>query len=376
LAAFGKKALGAMSMALNIKLPDNFEAINEIKLDQLTIIIADSHGDTSHVLNTVKNLIFDYHVPLIIGDITNDASLLAAQLCEQQQVSLISFSRHPLVANLGEYIFVFNQSYNQHIDFLVKYAREHKKYERFAILYPRHNYGIAMAKAFYNAIIKSGGKITALEAYDTHETTFTKIAGELAGLHCVKPPCDPKKLVPNVDFEALFIPDFTALAYLIPALVQADILITNNAQAQKTYASSIKIAHPQPVQILGPSSWNDDATLQKIGKQANGAYFVDTLSFDQSPNLAEFKNSYDQLNLGAPSITEALAYEAIKVAQKILATEHKSKEDLQKALRNYNSQGALLSKIKFNNQGELNTSPTGFTLEDGKKKVLGEEALD
>ena len=367
LASFGRKTLDAMCMALEATLPDDLGKIIELELksNNLKIIIADSEADGDKAKSMVNKLINIYHVALIIGDISNDASLLAAQICEQQGVPLLSLSRHPLIADLGSYIFMFNLSHTQLINYLVNYARNIKNHKNFAILYPRHNYGIAMAKAFYDAVIKSGGTITSIEAYDAHETTFTNIIKNLAGLYCPQKPCNEKNLRPNIDFQALFIPEFTKLAYVIPALVQADMLITNSPQAVRSYSLATKIEKPAPVQLLGLNSWNDPQILQKIGNQANGAFFVDLISFDQSPELKKFKEEWDSNHINPPTSTEILAYDATKLAMKILAKKN-SREEIRNGIAKFNKQVGLLKNISFSPEGELIAESAGFLLNAGQ----------
>lgn len=370
LAPFGKKVLHAVTLALDTTAPANLEnKISEIHALGIKIFIADSAGDTAKAQTMVKNLVNNHQVALILGDIGYDTSVSAAKICQELGVALVSLSRHPLATNLGEYVFMFNPSYAQQIKFLVDYARVDQNYKRFGILYPRHNYGIIMAKAFYDAVIKSGGVVTVIEAYDAHETTFTKVVKDLAGIKCLGKRCDPASSRPRIDFEALFIPEFTKLAYLVPALVQADVLVSNSPQAQKNYAIATKIKNPMPVQLLGLSSWNDKATLLKLGNQANGAFFVDAVSFDESPELMQFKENWDKLDQGAATVTEVLAYDATKMSLKILAKNKLSREEIKTAIGTFDQQVGLLKNIKFNSQGELVTPSIGFTLEAGTSTV-------
>jgi len=371
LAPFGKKILHAITLALDTTSPPTLEnKISEIHAQGLKIFIADSAGDVTKAQSMVKNLVDNHQVALILGDIGHDTSRSAAQVCQELSIPLVSLSRHPLVADLGDYIFMFNPSYAQQINFLVDYAKVTQGYKRFGILYPRHKYGITMAKAFYDAVVKAGGLVTAIEAYDAQETTFTKVVKDLAKISCLGKHCNPASSRPHIDFEALFIPEFTKLAYLVPALVQADVLVSNSPQAQKNYALATKIKNPMPVQLLGLSSWNDKATLQKLGNQANGAFFVDVVSFDRSPELMQFKEAWEQLGQGAPTATEVLAYDATKMACKILAKNNYSREEIKTAIGTFDQQAGLLKNIQFSSQGELLTPNIGFMLEAGTSSVI------
>jgi len=151
------------------------------------------------------------------------------------------------------------------------------------------------------------------------------------------------------------------------------VLVTSSPQALKNYILATKIKKPMPVQLLGLSSWNDKATLQKIGDKANGAFFVDAVSFDESPEHIKFAEAWERLGHGEPTTTEVLAYDATRMIFKILAQDKPSREHIQKSISSFDQQIGLLKNIKFSPEGELLTPSIGFTLTSGASSVVKRE---
>lgn len=397
-AAFGKKALTAMSIAFGIPMPLTNQPISVFKTTTLKIIVADSAAPPGNVNDVVDTLAVHYGVALIIGEITTDTSLSAAIKSHQYGIPMLSLSRHPLMTNLSDNIFIFSTSFNQQIEHLINYAMKEKQHTNFAIVFPRHNYGISMAKAFYEGVVKNKGHISAMESYDTHETTFNETARKLVSTHflsarneynqCHKQASiesnknardDALKLCkeslkPIVDFDAIFVPEFQSLSFLVPALVQEDILLTNNVSAKKNYAATTKIEDPKAVQMLGPSSWNDDSIINRLAAQVNGAVFVDSID-KLSPDLQAFTKAFSALNVSAPSTLEVFAHDAAKLSEHILLdiskdpTTEKNRLTVQERLAHFNKKIGLLENISFVNR-ELRSPLISFEIMNGQARPL------
>jgi ABC-type branched-subunit amino acid transport system substrate-binding protein len=395
--AFGKKILSAMSIAFDMPLKPPTVDISICENNDFKIIIADSKGDPSITSFRVENLVKNYHVALIIGEITHEPSLVAAQICQQFGVPMLSLSRHPLIAHMGQYIFAFNSSPQQEIDELVNYAMDIKHYKKFAILFPRHNYGMTMSKLFFDRVIKKGGSISAIEAYDTHETTFFTPVKKLLGKYYLRAheqyvECEKiakqetntsnKKnslelcrlsIKPTTDFEALFIPEFYKVAFIVPALIQEDLLINNDSKVKQALSLASKIKQPQYVQLLGTDSWHDKNIIEKIGHEINGAYFIDSVSFDNDSQFQDFFKTYKNMNTFSPSSWEIFAHDAAKLAinvLKSLAQDTFTREHVRQRIINFNGRVGLFDNVSFLPQGELKTPLLGFEIIDGKEKIV------
>ena len=366
--AFGQRALEAIGIALKTPFNLQGQAIKTFDHDGLRIVIADSNGSALTAKVMVEQLVKQHHVAMIIGEITNEASLLAALTSAHLGVPILSLARHPQMFGLDRMIFVFNSSPAQQINSLATYAMREKGYKRFAILYPRHNYGMSMSKLFFDAIVNSGGIVSALEAYDAHETTFQAPIQKLIGKYY------GASIKPIVDFDALFIPEFHKLALIVPALRQEDILVSNNPHAIAAYAKALKDKNPQYVQLLGPNSWHDQLVISKIAEQTEGAYFVDSVSFDSSDQEVKFRETFQKATSSSPTSLEVFAHDAVKLAKKVLkesaSTMKNPREYIRDAIARFNGRVGLLSPFSFAQNGELNIDDFGFEIRDGAAHIV------
>lgn len=391
-APFGKKALVAMSLALDMPLLSTNKKISTFEKKNLKVFLADTSGNAQQTSALIDEMVQNHGVSLILGEITTDASIVASQRCQQLELPLISLSRHPLARDMGAYVFAFNISAAQQISHLVTHALK-QGHTTFGILYPRHNYGIDWAQAFFAETIAQGGRVTALEAYDAHETNFSESVKKLVGLHylsarpelaeCERNPAPffkvkgikncKEAMQPIVDFDALFIPEFNKLAFIVPALVHADLLITNNADARRTFVKATKIANAKAIQLLGPDSWNDHETIAKLGRMANGAYFVGSVDLDD-PELLALKEALTAQDFAGPTTLEVYAHDAARLAAHVLSSVQKMKGDVKKNIKgklaNFSGKVGFLKPFSFSPANELVTQNIGFEIKDGTSSVF------
>lgn len=385
LAPFGKKVLSAIAIGLQTTL-NATEEIYTVTKDGMQIVVADSKGDQLETAQRVDALVKKYNVALIIGDISNDKTMLAAMRCQQYGVPMLNLSRYPLIAGLGDYVFVVNASAEQQIVHLVNYAMKVQNHQRFAVLFPRHNYGITMSRLFVDEVVRQGGSITGLEAYDAHETTFFSPVQKLVGKYYLglrpeyaactslsevnaRKACE-KSIPPIVDFDALFIPDFK-LALVIPALMQEDILITTDPRAQAAFKGATKISDPHYVQLLGTNSWNDKNTLDKIANNIQGAYFVDSMSFTEDAKIKAFATTFSQIYGQSPTNLEVFAHDAALLAHRLLHDgKIASRVELREKIASFNDRVGLLERISFKQNGELDAPELGFVIKNGETKPV------
>lgn len=385
-AGFGKKALMAMSIALHTSLVPGEQKISLYESDGLKVLVADTSGDPTIARTMVDTLAHKHRVALLIGEITPDASITVAQRCQLLGIPLLTLSRHPLARDMGAYVFGFNLSEAQETRALVAHALN-TGHRRFGVLYPRHNSGINRAKIFYDEVIAQGGEISALEAYDAHETTFSDPINKLVGLYYSEARaeyahCEQNKelilkekglknckeaLNPVVDFDALFIPEFNKLAFIAPALVQADILISNNEAAIRSFSRATKIINSPVVQLLGTNAWHDQELLAKLGSKANGAFFIDAVDYEDEA-LDAFKKALPGQE--ALSSLEIFAHDAAKLASNLLRHSPKNSIELKNKLAHHKGTVGLLKDLSFNPANELITQTLGFEINDGRSSVI------
>lgn len=357
--AFAKKTLNAMGMALKTNLVHNGQEITAIDLLDMKIFIADTKGEPLRAALMARSLIGEHKVSMMIGEITNDASLAIAQICEQYSVPLLTLSRHPSLTSLGKNIFVFNSSSQAQVEFLVDQALK-EGHKKFAILFPKHNYGMSMSKLFFDEVIKRGADVTALEDYEAHETMFFDPVKKLVGTFY--------QPTPVIDFDAIYVPEFQKLAFLVPALIQEDILVSNNKSHVRAYSLSTKKENPKPIQLLGTDSWNDQGLLNKLANKIDGAYFVDSISFATSDELKSFAEHFLSQNGVFPQALDAFAHDAAGLARHVIKDlgDDNVRSVLQQKIAKFNGKIGLLNKVSFLPSGELDAPKIGFNIVNGQ----------
>lgn len=390
LAAFGKRALAAMSIAFGIPLDVKNQARSTFEKNGITIVVVDSQGESLIAKTAVENLIKQDHVALVIGDITNEAALLPALTCQQRNVPMLSLSRHPTISDVGNNIFAFNTSTQKQIDQLVDHAIA-QGIKRFGILFPKHNYGMAMAKSFYDTALKKGGSVTAIEAYETNLVSFSVPARKLLGkfyletrreyANCTakhQPKTCLEQLHPDISFEALFLPDYPKkLTPLIPTLIAEGLLVSNRPHDIRAYKAAMKTAHPPIVTLLGPSSWATG--LEKTFSQISGAYFVDSVSFEEE-RLKQFAASFREQTASDATPLDVFAHDAAKLAESIISGYDGPREHARNVYREkiaaFKGTVGLLGPIEFLSSGELNAKEVGFIVVNGKAEPVIAEKND
>ncbi len=354
-ASFGKSTLAAMAMAWQKPLEQKEQ---ELLLPNMKVVIRDSKSDAKTAEIMTKSLIKDHHASVVLGEITPEASLLMAKVCEDFSTPMVSLSRHPSLLGLKN-IFIFNSSQNQTVAHLVDHAMKsgHKK---FGILFPKHNYGMTMSSLFFDEVIKKGGQVTALENYDTDIlSSVKKLVGTFYGS------------LAHVDFDVLFIPEFQKLSLVIPTLMQQDILVSNDPDHMKSYALATK-TNGKYVQLMGPESWNDQNTLKKISSHIDGAYFVDSMSFEHNEDLKNFAKDF-QSKSGYPLTTlEVYAHDAASLLQNLAKSGVKN-GSFAHEIANFNKKAGLLN-VSFLANGELDAPKVGFKISN-KSVALANDSL-
>ena len=388
-AVYGERALIAVQMALGMPvLKFSGQPFMAQTNGKLNLIIADSKADVQVAENLVQDLVEKHQVVAILGDFLVDSSLSIAKKSEKLSVVNMSLSRREGLTDIGDWVFRLGLTTSKQTRALVERMRQVRSMKKFAVLYPTHPYGIEMKDSFIKEVKRQGGEVTISVAYQPSETTFMSHVNQLGHRLFAKNPeyqacvlqtkneekC--KNLVmPQVNFDALFIPDFPkTVSYLVPTLVAQDFLVSQNENVVKSYHKRAKDA--RPIQLLGPSSWNGDLLAQRLGNQIDGSLFVDGVNWaSTNPAMAPFLRQFKQLAHGDPSLIEAQAYDAASLLRFLLETSEskiliKTRLDLQKALLQVKNFNGLTGGISFDASGDSVVPLSWFSFEKGQLGAL------
>jgi ABC-type branched-subunit amino acid transport system substrate-binding protein len=367
-AAYGKRALVAIRLAFNLPVgsdaedetievdPETGETVLKKKKPQnlagtisvpggLKLVVKDSAGRADTAVAAVRDLVEKDHAIAILGDILIDTSLPVALACEDYGVPMLSLARRDGVPEAGPWSFRLALTPKKQARALADYAVDGMKYKRFAIMYPKHAFGVELMGHFWDALDEKQAEVTAIEAYAHDQTTFTAEAKSLVGrgmvagttkevLECREEArkidndyrrrkalegCNDKAK-PIIDFEAIFIPDsYKAISFVIPALIAEDVLLTNQRWAVEAYKKATGNEKVRPVQLLGPNTMNDPDIAARLGRTVDGAVFVDGFDpLDQTPLVQNFLEGFQRGARSRPTLIEAQAYDAARLLGALL----------------------------------------------------------
>ena len=362
---------------------------------ELELIVKDSKGDPEVASELVKELVETDHVIGVIGDILLNTALPVAQRAEDYQVPLISLSRRDGLPELGPWTFRISLTAKKQAEFLAATAMDTMGIKRFAILYPKHPYGVELMNRFWDAIDERQGEVTAIESYSHDQTTFTYEAKSLVGRANVKARgeyivCKQKAealeddyqrkkagercidaVSPIVDFDALLVPDdYRTVSYVIPALIAEDMLLTRDKRTVDAYRKTMK-GYARPIQLLGGNMWNNPELASRIGRQIDGALFIDGFNVnDDTPSVRRFVKQFRKVHRSDPGLLEAQSYDAGLLVSALLAgfssAPPTSRVKLQADLLEVKDFPGVTGSIKFDKNGDSATEARIFMLEKGE----------
>jgi branched-chain amino acid transport system substrate-binding protein len=255
-------------------------AAGGVKGRRVVLRAYDSQGRLEESVSAAKRLITKDRVHLILGDVSSSNSLAVADVAQAAHVPMVTPSAtHPDVTRKGDYIFrtCFIDSFQGQA--IARFAREHLKLERIAILQDGKNaYSLGLSAAFSQAFTQLGGKIVAVEAYSQGDTDFR---AALLAAKQVKP-------------QALYVPGFYGEVGLMAR-----------------QAREVGLTQP----LLGGDGWESERLLQLAGNALEGSYYSSHYAVDNpSPELKRFAAAYEKRYGRAPDVSAALGYDAARVA--------------------------------------------------------------
>jgi branched-chain amino acid transport system substrate-binding protein len=357
-AAYGETSLRGVLLAAGIFDDPHHEAnaASGFSIDRgieslppgMNIIVRDSGGEPDRAAQAVRELAADPSLVAIIGPLLSRSAEAAAEAAEEEGVPLLAMTRRDEIARERSEVLRLRMSPRDEVGFLVKYAVEEQGARRFAILYPRDSYGRGMRQEFWDAVDRQGGWVVAASAYDPDATDFADPIRNLVGYQLLTPleeqaleeragmlrragrlPPEnaalarkvayeilgPEKelLPPQVDFDALFIPDSHEKVVLI--------------------APQLAFHEVDEVQLLGSSGWNHPELLEIAREHVKGA--VISTPFDPAsrfPFVADFVARYLAAYGSDPDVLAAESFDAVNLVKVQLAAGLKTRAEVRQGI--------------------------------------------
>lgn len=273
-ATFGLSTNKGIRMAL--------EEVNEkggVKGKKIKLITLDDQGKDTEAVQAVTRLITQENVVAVLGEVASSRSKAAAPIAQEYKVPMISpSSTNPEVTKIGDYIFrvCFIDPFQGFV--MAKFATEHLKLKKVAILRDvGSDYSMGLADVFSAEMKKMGGEIVADLSYQATDVDFK---AQLTQLRSKNP-------------QAIYVPGYYTSVGSI---------------AKQARELGIKVP------LLGGDGW-DSTKLSEIGKDAiNGNYFSNHYTSESTdPVVQDFIKRFREKYKETPDGLAAMGYDAAKV---------------------------------------------------------------
>ncbi len=177
-AAFGQSAWKGAKLAQSME-PKTKDGC------KIKLILLDNKGMKVETANAVSKLITDYHVKAIIGAITSSDTMAGAPIAEKYHIPMISSSAtNPLVTKGKKYISraCFIDPFQGEV--AAKYVWNNLHAKTAAVMIERdQDYSVGLAHAFIKAFKKLGGKIVAVEFFQSTDQDYSAQISDIKSKH-------------------------------------------------------------------------------------------------------------------------------------------------------------------------------------------------
>lgn len=359
-ASYGTKSLKGIQQAFQF-----FESSSM----SFELAIYDSKGNPKEAADGVSYLVDHYGVVAIIGPLLTQESVQAAAKAQELQVPLLNLSQHPTITEIGDYVFRNAMTKQHQTDTLVDYACGEQGLRKFVILYPQDSYGIEFANQFWDKVEECGGTIEGIEAYEPDQSDFNQEVKKLVGLHQPKAreeeyhleetnrkiemnkeevPESLVKLSSQIDFEAIFIPDYAkTIGQIAPTLAFYDI---------------------QNVTLLGTQGWNSSDLIRRGQEYVTGAIFVDGFSTkNPESSVLEFVKKFENTFGESPELWEAQAYDVAQLLVSLLSEESiQTRENLKDRLLSLSDMSGVTGEATLSETHDVKKKLFLLTVKNGE----------
>jgi len=318
------------------------------------IVVADSGDTVEQTREAVRYLADEANVIAMVAIAGSAEAIEAAQEAQKRKTPLILITSREGVTQAGEYVFQHFLTPSQQVEALSSYAVNRLNVAIFSILYPQDDYGEEMIRLFQASLKEVGGKVDKAIPYDKTQTDFTEQIKKLAGnrfgatgkVFATATEARDKK---TLEFEALFIPD--------------------SALRVKMIASQLAFYDIKGMRLLGTSLWHTPDLIRKGADYLEGAIFADCFLVNgMLPETNDFVDIYYSAYTREPDSMEALAYDTMSIALKILDNEAvKTREEFIFSLLTVSGYRGATGSITF--RGSRVAQKDAFILKIFKGKI-------
>lgn len=322
--AYGQVVKNGLLLAL-----DEVNSQGGINGKTMDILFEDDKSDEKAAVGKVQDL--SGTVPLIIGGVTSNVALAIAPVCGQKKVVCISPSASsPKLSGVSPYFFRTYPSDTLEGHVMAEYAVRKMKIGSVAILYVDNEYGQGLDSVFKQRFQELQGTITVEKAYPKGTTDFSDVVKELK----------------STPADAVYLPGYF-----------------------DEVASALKEIKKQKlnVKLISSGGFASSQVFDMAEDAAEGVVFpqppYDPKSTEHAIEsfVAAFKKKY----YSEPNVYAAYAYDACKVAAKIISSSANYPADLRERAADVSGFKGLTGDISFDSNGDVDVTPRMFVVKGG-----------
>ncbi len=344
------------------------EARLPLQEPQWELVIRDSGLNPEQTRRVFAELVEEEHVSAVIGPLTRRTSEAAAEEAQRWQVPLISLSLTSSIAELGDYVFRNNLSWQQEIRDLLRYAWDYQQVRKVAVLYTNEREGREKAKLFLEEAAQVGIEVVAVEQYLSQQASYVHEFEAVTGMLTATSERDEQALAelrekrePHLNFDAVFV------AAGSRGLADLKVLLPY-----------ISVYELDRLLVLGDSGWSDQALLFAQGRERLRRLVLVDSFFAQSPRpeVQAFVEAHERMMLGAPSYQGpsnyvAYAYDTLLLLKQLLRNpRNHSHRELREALLQLKGFQGATGRIHFDEQGEIQREMQLLTIRNGRFRPI------
>ncbi len=315
----------------------------------IEFIIKETDATEEATEKATEELIFEENVSMIIGTIRKINTQKVALITERFNIPFIAISNDDESSNFGKYVFNYFTSLENSTEFLAKYSIEKLGLKKFAIFYPNSSYGEKNMVAFWHAVEKLGGKVTAVQHYSHNKDEYIEPAKKLVGRYNLNLRSDytnkrkeimdkyegyqrqkqleslEKDVEPIIDFEAIYIPDSAKkIALVLPYLALYDVNFKTPSKWQQFLArqkAKDKNFDLKFVQLLGSETWTSQIIADASGKYVQGAIFPTVYHpYIKNDLIVQFTSKFAQTYKRPATVFALYGYEIAEIVSQIFGS--------------------------------------------------------
>lgn len=305
---------------------------------RLELRFVDSGSTAETAVAALEELVLDTGVIAVAGPLLTDTSESVRAAAEDMRVPLVSLSQALEIREGGEFLVQGQVTPLAQVRALLDHVVGKQGLTTFAVFAPDNNYGHTATEAFQAEAAARGATVTIVEFYDAAATDLIPFASKLGRKDYEARAAEfrelkrvtkekggnPDRVVlpPELDFQALFVPDNHKRVPIACAALAYEEFPIGEFQVEKDGAT---------IPLLGLSGWNHPDLVTRGGLYTRGSFFVDTF-WRAEPDEDPFVQEYRTATGRTPTALEAGAYDVGQLLRAAASSEAKTRAAFRDAL--------------------------------------------